>query len=372
MNEATRGLGEGAVLLDASTIDLLSSPQIFHALNGDAFKYRKTARYMQGILLRKIEGARLDLVENQFAYALNHALSFLELWVLSEDVFVDVLALKSLESHYNRDNIQALHPLFKKTEINDKVRREAAHRVAVFQHHASTPDNPLVPDVSLWSEGDLEAYLKDDYYGEFSAPLADSKNSRARAMFYLEASRILDVPLFIHPKKSSHLKEVGQALQRSSSAVYEMLVDEVRRELRYEKHEIIVPPIADEIVRVAVERGISLVESAQEIRDLNELAALRKCVAKLCSLGSEGRNVELKSKIRNEGRRIAGRIEAQLNVQGRISRRKIEVAELPWIGPFLKAMNYKPIFFVRDFDVYQRPYVALFSRWANEVRWRYD
>ena len=368
MNEATRGFGEGAVLLDASTINLLARPQVSHALNGDAFKNRTTAGYMQGILLRQIEGARLDLAENQFAYALNHALSFLELWVLSEDVFVDIQALKSLENHYNRDNIRALHPLFKKTEINDQVRREAASRVAVFHHHLSTSDNALGPDASFWSEGDLEANLKDGYYATFSGPLSNSENSRARAMFYLEASRILDVPLFLHPKKSSHLKEVGQALQRSCSAVYEMLVDEVRRELRYEEHEIIVPPIADEIVRVAVERGTSLVESARAIRDLSEMAALRKCVAKLCSLVSEGRNVELRSRIRDEGRRIAGRIEAQLNVQGRISRRKIEVAELPWIGPFLKAMNYKPIFFIGDFEVYQRPYVALFSRWANEVR----
>lgn len=370
MNGATKGLGEGAVLLDASTINLLASPQIFYALNGDAFKNRTTTGYMQGILLSQIEGARLGLVENRFAYALNHALSFLELWVLSEDVLVDVQALKSLENHYNRDNIRALHPLFKKTEINNQVRQEAANRVALFHHHLSTSDNTLVPDVSFWSEGDLEAYLKDGYYRTFSAHLADSRNSPARAMFYLEASHILDVPLFLHPKKSSHLKEMGQALQRSCSAVYEMLVDEVRRELRYEEHEIIVPPIADEIVRVAVERGISLVESAQEIRDLNELAALRKCIAKLCSLGSKGRNVELRSKIRDEGRRVAGRIEAQLNGQGRISRRKIEVAELPWIGPYLKALNYKPSFFVRDFEVYQRPYVALFSRWANEVRWR--
>lgn len=371
MNEATGGLGDGAVLLDASTINLLASQSVFHALTRD-FKDRSIAPYLQGILLRQIEDARLDRVEIESAYRLNHALSFLELWVLSEDVFVDVQALKSLESHYNHDNFRALHPLFKKTEINDQVRREAASRVAVFHHHLSTSDNALVQDVSLWGEGDLEANLKDDYYRKFSGPLADSRNSRARAMFYLEASHILNVPLFLHPKKSTHLKEMGQALQRSSSAVYEMLVDEVRRELRYEEHEIIVPPIADEIVRVAVERGISLVESAQEIRDLNELAALRKCVAKLCSLGSEGRNVELRLKIRNEGRRIAGRIEAQLNVQGRISRRKIEVAELPWIGPFLKAMSYKPIFFVRDFELYQRPYVALFSRWANEVRQRYD
>ena len=362
-----RHLPDGAVLLDASTIDLLASHQVYHSLTKTYFADERIAGLLYGILLKQIKGDRLDTCENEDAYALNHALSFLELWVLSEEVFVDVRALKSLERSHSRDKVRALSPLFQKTAIHDQIQEEAANRVATFYRHLSTSDDPLLAKVSQWKGWDFDLCLKDDYYAKLNAHLSVSANSRIRSIFYFELSRMLDVPLFLHPQKSQYLKEMGQAFQHSRSVVYGKLVDEVRQDLFYSEKEITVPPIADEIIRVARERGISFIEAAREIRNTKELAGLRKCVAELCRLGAERSNVEQNLKIREEAKQIAGRIEAQWDTQGRISRRRIDVAELPWIGSFLKAMNYRPTVYVRDFDLSQRPFVVLFSRWANDV-----
>ena len=361
MTENKGLLPQGAVLLDASTVDLLASHVIYHSLTGNHFADTRIASILHGVLLKQADSQHLDASETEDAYGLNHALCFLELWVLVDTIFVDIIALESLETNWNRDNIRNLSRLFQKTEIPKEIRSEAANRVTAFYDYFSTSDNPL-------TFTDFDLCLKDNFYGRFNGRLGVSSNTWSRAVFYLEVSHILGVPLFLHPCKSRFLADIGQAFEKSSAVVYYMFVDQVRREMSYEEHDFFIPPIADEIVRVARSERMSLVEAAKEIRDRPEIVDFREFISQLWKIGLERGNVAQGVNLKGDARKIARKIESKWGLDGRISRRKINFAELPPIGPFLKAINYHPEFYVPDFVLYERPFIALFSRWANEVR----
>ncbi len=59
---------------------------------------------------------------------------------------------------------------------------------------------------------ELELPPKDSYYNKIKGDLGVSGNVPARALFYLELSRLLDGPLLLHPRKSIYLQKVSQAI----------------------------------------------------------------------------------------------------------------------------------------------------------------
>jgi len=360
-----RFVPEGAVLVDASTIDLLASHTVYHALTGDYFSDRRIADILHGILRKQVTHGRVASDDKSDAYALNHALSFLEQWVLADEMFVDVGALNSLK--LDKDKVRQLSGLFQKTLIPKEVNAKAADSVSAFYRFLDASNDPLFRSIPMHGALDYDLCLKDGFYGEFSAILAVSGNTRARSVFYLQLSREQGVPLFLHPRKSRFLSEIGQTFEQSSMASYEMLTDEIRNRLSYKEWEVPIPPIADEIIRVARKAQTSLVAAAEQVRSDAKVGALRDYLSKIWKTAVQGGKASVKRRIVREAEEVARSIESKWGTSNMISRRQIKFAELPVIGNYLKFIGWEPLVTVPDVVLQEKPYVALFSRWANEV-----
>ena len=360
-------LPHGAVLVDASTIHHLLSHTVYHSLTGDYLSRPGIGEILYGILRKQASGAALANRERADASALNHALSFLEHWVLAEEMFVDVDALKSLETEgHSQDKLRKLATLFQKTLIPQEQKIAAARTVDAFFDYIDQDVIPLagIPNSLM---DDYDVYIKDSYFQSFSGSLSVSGNTRARSVFYLELSRLLSAPLFLHPCKSRYLKAIGQAFQQSAFAAYRHLAKQVRLKLSYQSHELPIPPLADEIVRVAREQQVSLLDAATQVRGRDDLASLRRLLVNLWPTAIDGGTVATREQIAREASHIVRRIQSRLRSKSRISRRTIEFAQLPVVGNYLKAIGWQPAIHIPDVVLWEKPYIALFSRWANEV-----
>jgi hypothetical protein len=93
-------LEPGTLLLDASTVELLTGHTIYHALTGPYWADERVAALLRTILAREAEQSSVAESDASDFYALTHALSFLEEWMLADRLFVDRRALHSL-GNYN-------------------------------------------------------------------------------------------------------------------------------------------------------------------------------------------------------------------------------------------------------------------------------
>lgn len=207
--------------------------------------------------------------------------------------------------------------------------------------------------------------LKDSYYNAIDAKLGVSSNSPARALFYLELSRILNGPLLLHPEKSAYLQKIGQAVRDRVALVYGSMVRGVRDALQFKEATIPIPPIADEILRTARREKCSLLESAKAIRESREMVSLRAIVWELTSVENVGQRILYERELALRTKEIADSIQSRAVAGTRISRRQINLAEIPAIGIVFKLAGGGKIK-VPDFVLNERPHIALFSRWANE------
>jgi hypothetical protein len=209
--------------------------------------------------------------------------------------------------------------------------------------------------------------LKDSYFNSIDGNLGVSSNFPARALLYLELSRLLNAPLLLHPEKSIYLRKISQAITDGVASVYGSLVDEVREALRLKEASIPIPPIADEILRMACQEKCSLLEAATAIRGSKEMVSLREIVWELTTLVNVGQRIRYEHEIELRTKEIADSIQSRAVAGTRISRRKVNLAEIPAIGTVFKVLGGGTIT-VPDFVLYERPHIALFSRWANEAR----
>ena len=99
------GDGPGTLLLDASTVEFLSGHVVYHALTGLYWADERIAGALRAILSKQVEQKKVSEDEASDLYALTHALSFLEQWILSEKLVVDRRALDSL-ANKNRSEIR--------------------------------------------------------------------------------------------------------------------------------------------------------------------------------------------------------------------------------------------------------------------------
>lgn len=358
---------EGSVLVDASTVDLLAGHYVYHALTDTLFSDPNNADLLYRLLRKQFRTGVVAEKEAVDAFCLNHALSFLEQWVLAVEMCVDDCALNSLVTSHNQDKICRLSALFSRIAIPEHVNSQAAENVSAFYRSLDSSSDPDISKIPVHGSIDYDLPLKDAFYAKFSGYLSVSSNSSPRSVFYLQVSNMLGVPLFLHPCKSKHLREIGQTFYESSVASYKQLTSEIRHKLSYDETQVVIPPIADEVIRVALQERVSLIDAARAVRDTKPISTLRLCLSELWKMAIDRGKVAQRGKIIQEAENIARSIESTWGLNDLVSRRRIEFAELPVIGPYLKLIGWSPYLEVPDVVLYQKPYVALFSRWANEV-----
>jgi hypothetical protein len=285
--------------------------------------------------------------------------------MLADKLFVDRRALRSLEDHNRSDTrtekLRTLGTLYTEVDIPSAISKQAAKHVVSFVDSMSEIRRTF---------GGLDfdnLPLKDSYYNAIDANLGTSSNSPARALLYLELSRLLNGALLLHPEKSAYLQKIGQAIRDRVSLVYGTLVNRVRDALQQKEASIPIPPIADEILRTARREKCSLLESAKFIHGSKEMVSLRAIVWELASVENVGQHIGYEREIALRTKEIADSIQSRAVAGTRISRRQINLAEIPAIGIVFKIAGGGKIE-VPDFVLHERPHIALFSRWANESR----
>lgn len=361
----------GTLLLDASTVEYLASHIIFSGLTGEYFSDLRTSRMLEGILRQYAAKGYVHTDAKSDLYVLTQVLTFLEQWVLADRVVVDEEAVESICRHRNSLEVPAIRKvvelLFEPVHIHSSRCYEAAENVIAFQETAENEEWKLFYPAMQHSMTDYDLCLKDDYMGDLNGLLGQSTNTPGRALFYLELSRILDVTLLLHPKKTEYLTELGQALEASWGDAYRIMTESVRTGLKFQEGELSIPPLADEIIRLAKVERCSLVEAAKKLHQSREMIALRKLIQEIGALATRHRNVEARRLLSKEANAIVEAVASRQSPDGIISRRTVNLAELPSIGWLLKVFGKREIT-VPDLILHEQPYVTLFSRWANSVQ----
>jgi hypothetical protein len=361
-HEKLTKLEPGSLLLDASTVSFLNGHTVYHALTGPYFADARVAEVLHAVLARQAAGGKVEKAEESDLYALTHALSFLEQWMLADKLVVDGSAVSSLAqinaSKTRREQFSKLSVLYTQVWIPQDLTRQAADNVVAFGDLLRDPNNPL-------HLVDLDLPLKDDYYNRIRFDLGVSGNVPARALFYLELSRLLEGPLLLHPEKSKYLQKISQGITSGLTVIYKSLVDKLQDALEFKEFNIPIPPIADEILRTARNEKCSLIDAAVAIRESKEISSLRSVVWELKSFAAGRQRIRYEREIAERTKEIADAVESRAVAGGRISRRTLNLAEVPAIGPVFKVLGGGEIT-VPDLVLFEKPYIALFSRWANE------
>jgi hypothetical protein len=361
----------GTVLLDASTVEHLASYLIFSGLTENYFADSRIGHLLEGMLRQHAASGYVHADCNSDLYSLTQVLTFLEQWLLADRVVVDESAVESICQHHNSQEETSIRRvvelLFEPVRIHSSRCYEAAQNVISFQQIAKEQRFDFFLPSSSHPIFNHDLCLKDDYLGRLGGLLGKSNNTPGRAMFYLELSRLLEVPMLLHPRKVEHLAQLGQALEATWRSTYNQITEAVRTGLKYEETELPIPPLADEIIRLAKIERCSLVEAAKQLRRTRELIALRKKIQEIGSLATGNRNVEARRMLSQEAGAIVAAITSRQSPEGIISRKTVNIAELPAIGWVLKVFGKSEIT-VPDVVLREQPYVTLFSRWANSVQ----
>ena len=361
----------GTLLLDASTVEHLASQNILSCLTGEYFSDSRIGPLLEGMMRQHAARGYVDAEAKSDLHALTHALTFLEQWVLADRVVVDESAVESICNHRNSLEVPAIRTvvelLFEPVHIHSSRGDEAAENVLAFQEIADGQGWGFFRPALNSPIFDYDSCLKDDYMSNFAGLLGQSTNTPGRALFYLELSRILDVPLLLHPRKTEYLEQLGQALEVSWHGTYGELTESVRAGLKFQETELPIPPLADEILRLAKVERCSLVEAAKQLRQTREMITLRKKIQEIGSLATGNRNIEARRMLSKEAGGIVAAVASRQSPDGIISRKTVNIAELPAIGWVLKVCGKSEIT-VPDIVLREQPYVTIFSRWANSVQ----
>jgi hypothetical protein len=357
----------GTLLLDASTVQFLRGHIVYHALTGSYWADERVADILRNILAKQVETNNVALKDASDYYALTHALSFLEQWVIAEKLVVDKNALRSFAMHnpsVSLETLSGLSTLYDEIEVPATMCKDAARNVMAFLDTLRNLNKTLqMPEFD-------ELPLKNHHYNHINAHLGVSGNNAARALFYLELSRLANLPLMLHPEKAAYLKVISKGVEDGVASIYGGLVDGVRGALKLEKSTIPIPPIADEILRTARLKRCSLLEAATDVRASQEMIALRSIVWELASIPRLGQRIRYEHEIAVRSKEIADSIQSRAVAGTRISRREIDLAGIPAIGMVFKILGGGKIT-VPDLVLHEQPHIALFSRWANEAHLAY-
>jgi hypothetical protein len=110
--------------------------------------------------------------------------------------------------------LRDLGALYSEIDIPAAVSKEAARHVIAFVDLMRDMNETFrMPDFD-----DLP--LKARYYNAIDPHLEVSGNSPARALFYLEFSRLLKGPLLLDPEKPAYLQRISQAVPDGLASVY--------------------------------------------------------------------------------------------------------------------------------------------------------
>src|SRR5438270_676325 len=126
-------LEPGTLLLDASTVEFLDGHVIYHSLTGPYWADEHMAELLRTILIRQAEQNKVAESDASDLYALTQALSFLEQWMLAEELLVDRSALNSLANHnpseMRTEHLGKLGALYTVTDIPENISKKAASHV---------------------------------------------------------------------------------------------------------------------------------------------------------------------------------------------------------------------------------------------------
>ena len=363
--EARSALGEDAVLLDASTVAFLADHKRFSALTGNYFADSSIAKHLVGALQNHAAGREVPENLKSDLDALVTVLGFLELWVLHDNLVVDKSALQSIERDRNSDKVWDIaNDLLKVIPLPSSVVQPAAKNAAKYSCYLKRSNDSIFSYGAVHGVLDYDADLKDGYFSNLSAYLGVSANSPERMLFYLEASRLLEVPLLIHPRKAEYLKKFGQSISLQRREAYRKLARGVEKTLGYKEREVPVPPLADEIVRVAMEEKCPLKTAARHVKRDSKVRSLVKLIRRL---SDPALSVPYRRQTAAEAvRRIAKSVEWRVYPGGCLSRRRINLGRIESIGPVLSVIGAEEIV-VPNVVLSEPGYNIIFSKWANSA-----
>ena len=363
----TASFADDAVLLDASTVVLLTGHFNYHALFGDYFASASVGARLVNALRYHAARRTIEGRERHDVHPLVTVLSFLETWLLYDNIVVDRAALESVTTSTTtgRERVdRVVKALFDVVEIPDEVNRKAGTNVAEYADYLRDSDDPIFGRGGALP-GDYDLELKDSFFTKVDGHLGISGNVPSRALFYFEVSRLLNRPLVLHPRKSEYLRDLGQSLATRRLEAYSELVTRVRETIAYSESEVPIPPLADEILRLALGKRLSLVDAAKAVKENCEVQSLGRLIRRLSDPSAAVPH--LRRSIRETAAKIGKDITNRIAVDGVISSRIINLAKVPAIGWILEVADSGKAR-VPDIILCEKPYNAIFSRWANSAR----
>ena len=352
--------------MDASTVSFLLEHKNYHALTGDVF-YRDPA--IANLLVGAVRDHRINpnIATNLEGdvYAISHILSFLEQWVLAEDLVVDIEAVTSLRDYNNgiaSRQVENIASLYRVIELPPHLTRDVHSRLESLQDLSENVGG-VFEYLATHGWADLESRLRDTVLW---GSLGSTANTPLRAMFYLEVSNELGIPLLIHPQKTKYLQAAQVSIFELAKHYLGVSRAVVNASSSLHLESMVIPPIADSILHLARSERLSLLDAARNIKASSDMRSFRELVNELHLLEASKRNIEKKRKIKVAALNIADSIEREIQPNGFVSRREINIAELPAIGNLLKIIGARKIK-VPDVELWEKPYIAMFNRWANEL-----
>lgn len=184
--------------------------------------------------------------------------------------------------------------LLRITEIHDEVYSETSDdvlgHIRVLQSsgkHDWTDDD--TSGSAYHGEKEYFELLEKQHLLGSGAQLADSNESAARSFFYLEVSKLAEVPLLLSKTKTKLIKaaqttlvsEAFKSVEDVADSVLRKAIDEHIEGLFHDTYDLDYPPLARYMLAYAAKNKISLLDAATKLRESESLASFRALLREL-------------------------------------------------------------------------------------------
>ena len=225
-----------------------------------------------------------------------------------------------------------------------------------------------------WFDGADKQYHDDLFRIYPQIAEANSDQSPARALFYLELARMSGKSVFLSPGKKAMFDKLAIVLGSAADAlsVTERVADapfqKAVREHLPTSQSFSMPPLADYILSNAFAQQTSIFHSAQQIRETTEAQEFRKWLMLLeqsMLMEDRGSTVETMRMLKKvEFAASAWSKELDASVGIRYELRTADIAEVPKVGWLYKAFGVDGKYKYRD-PIVNAPmnYLAFISHW---------
>lgn len=212
--------------------------------------------------------------------------------VAYDALIVDELALESIRQFgASPDRLQQLSAI-KSTVVPREVYQQSHDQVWAYlrwlRSHRAGPTLESWLTSNDWFDH-AEKEIHDRLFKRSASDsIADSNESVARLVFYLELSRLSGLPVLLSRWKSKFLRYMSDRTLRDAQSVVENVLGSLpTRELTWELSSVLqseyahdfefeCPPIAEMIVRTAYSKQISVLDATMRVRESKSAVAFRR------------------------------------------------------------------------------------------------